>query len=140
MKESRTMDIARARDLLDAYGADPARWPAAERTALSAFIAEFPEAARARDRAEMLDRVLDRAGTQAPSDRVRAQILSAAPIRSDDWLESLRAAFGSLWRPAAALAFSLVVGIGLDLMNPAFEPEDDEVALLVLGPGWDETR
>ncbi len=134
------MDIARAHQLLDAYGADPACWPAAERIALSEFIAESPEAARVRARAATLDHVLNQAGTYAPSDRVRAQILAAAPIRSDDWLDGMRAAFGSLWRPAAVLAFSLVVGIGLGIMNPVFEPEDEEIALLVLGPGWDETQ
>lgn len=140
MTERTTMDIARAHQLLHAYGADSSHWPAAERTALSEFVAESREAAQARARAATLDHVLNQAGTYAPSDRVRARILTAAPIRSDDWLDGLRAAFGSLWRPAAALAFSLVVGMGLGIMNPAFEPGDDETALLVLGPGWDETQ
>ena len=103
------------------------------------FIAKSPEAARMRDRAALLDRMLDQASTHPPSERVRTTILSTAPGPSDDWLYGLRAAFGPLWLPAAALAACLAFGIGLGTLTPPAEPSDDEIAMLLLGPGWEET-
>lgn len=71
--------------LLEAYGSDRSRWPAAMRLRLSAFIASEPKARRALAEAEALDRVLDRAPfvsvdrQQALAQRIVAAATGAAP-------------------------------------------------------------
>lgn len=55
------MKRARLIDILDAYGADPARWPDVEREAAQALLARSAEAARAVAEARRLDALLDRA-------------------------------------------------------------------------------
>jgi hypothetical protein len=53
--------------LLDAYGADPARWPDAERDAAMAMINADPTLAARRDEAAVLDGLLMQAETPQPS-------------------------------------------------------------------------
>jgi hypothetical protein len=74
------MDQVRLRALLDAYGADPERWPEAERTAAQSLLAGS-EAARAElAAAAALDATLDAlAEPPAPSPALSARILAAAP-------------------------------------------------------------
>lgn len=52
------MKPARLQEILDAYGADPRRWPSVERADAEALLAHSAEARRARDEAFRLDRVL----------------------------------------------------------------------------------
>jgi len=51
--------LDRVRTLLDAYGADPARWPAAERAAALELLARSPDARACRVAAARLDDALD---------------------------------------------------------------------------------
>ena len=53
------MTIERLRQILDAFGADPARWPKAERDGALALLATSPEAQRLRDEARRLDALLN---------------------------------------------------------------------------------
>jgi hypothetical protein len=53
------MTLTRFRYLLDAYGADLRRWPAAEQDDAAALLAASPEAAEARRAAQRLDRSLE---------------------------------------------------------------------------------
>ena len=55
------MTIERLRQILDAFGADPARWPKAERDSALALLAHSPEAQRLREEARQLDSVLNEA-------------------------------------------------------------------------------
>jgi len=55
------MKLNRFRQLLDAYGADPARWPEAERAEALALLARSRRARDAAEAARALDRLLDRA-------------------------------------------------------------------------------
>jgi anti-sigma factor RsiW len=53
------LSLDRAREILAAYGANPARWPTGERDALSALIAAQPELAQAVAQAQALDQALE---------------------------------------------------------------------------------
>ena len=75
------MDLKRLHTLLDAYGADPGRWPAAERVPALALVERSPEARRARDAAAALDRVLDLAPDVEPSLDLGARVLANVPRR-----------------------------------------------------------
>jgi hypothetical protein len=96
------MDEARIAAILAAYGADPARWPEAERHAAQAWAAANAarfEALAADARA--VDALLaSDARDSAPGDLLRARILRAAPKPG---------AFGV--RAVAALAASAVLGV-----------------------------
>src|SRR6266702_3414702 len=61
------MTLQRLQQLLDAYGADPERWPAEERLAALALLAHSPEAQTQREQ------------VAHPSAELAARILAAAP-------------------------------------------------------------
>ncbi len=89
--------------VLASYGADPARWPAAERAALLPYLAEAAEASKD---ARRIDRLLDLApfhslplGLEA---RLLARIRTPAPARFD---------LG--WSAALPLVASLALGVYL---------------------------
>lgn len=100
-----TMDEARFRALLNAYGADQKRWPEAERAAAAAFAAEQPDVAEhALNEAAALDRQLDAAPTQEPSAALMGRVLASAPTgasRPRD-LAAAGAQAGSWWRGLAS--------------------------------------
>jgi hypothetical protein len=74
-----SISYERLRQLLDAYGGNPDRWPQEEREAALALLETSPEARAARDRAADLDAILDRApAEEAPSD-LATRILNTAP-------------------------------------------------------------
>lgn len=118
------MSMARLRAILDAYGAEPRRWPAAERAGAEALIAASAEARALRDEAAALDDVLASAVAPAPSSALRAAVLQAAPRpqAASGFTENLRGLWQSLlstlggelggWRPAGAtLGVALLLGI-----------------------------
>src|SRR5262249_61702206 len=73
------MTLDRFAVLLDAYGADPARWPDTERAAARALLDRSSEARARRDAAAALDALLDRAATVEPSSALAERILAQAP-------------------------------------------------------------
>jgi len=73
------MPLARFRALLDAYGAQPERWPADEREAARALLGQSPEAQRWRDTSARLDTVLDLAPPEPASSALIERILAATP-------------------------------------------------------------
>ncbi len=109
-----TMTIERLTEIVDAYGADPLRWPAAERIAAQAFAARDARAAAVVAQAQLLDGLLDAVPAQAPSAALTARVLASRPKVS-----RLRALWNDLfpgtplWRPAAGLAAALVLGVGV---------------------------
>ncbi|MFN4284299.1 MAG: hypothetical protein ACK4NA_16850 [Alphaproteobacteria bacterium] len=138
----KAMSLRRLIELLDAYGASPQRWPAAERGEAQALIARIealgaPEeraALRAAiDDADTLDGAL--AGAFAPvPDAALARLTAAVafppprakPSRRFDPFAVLGSMFGSLFKPAAALgaamaALGLFVGFAVD---PAYSNGD----------------
>ncbi|MBU6372804.1 MAG: hypothetical protein KJS97_08755 [Alphaproteobacteria bacterium] len=103
------MDEKRFRDILDAYGGAPRRWPADERAAAEAFLRDRPEAAQWVAEAAALDATLDAADADAaprgPSDLLVRRLLTAAP-RSAPLPRFAGAAL------AAALAMGVLLGFG----------------------------
>ena len=105
-----TMDIGRFEQIIDAYGADPRRWPDAERQGAGALLAASEEARRIVAGAAALDALLDSAAGPVPSEVLAARVLRAAPKGSSligrvGWVSSAG------W--AAAAAAGLVVGLSL---------------------------
>jgi hypothetical protein len=76
-----TMTLQRLRQLLDAYGASPDRWPAEERAAAVALLADSVEVQSQRDAAACLDALLDLAPVVPPSTELAARVLAATPVQ-----------------------------------------------------------
>jgi len=160
------MTSSRLHAILDAYGADPARWPAAERDAALALLARSPEARRQHDAAARLDALLDASPIEVPSPALAARVLRATPrprvVRLERWaaiaaplaaaavlvLWLVRApapapltadaiaALGTFSTPTDTLLFST----GSDLVDlPGCS--EGELGCIDLGAGWtDESR
>jgi hypothetical protein len=81
-----SMTLHRLRALLDAYGANPRCWPAAERESALALLAVSAEARALRADAARLDAMLDLVPAPAPSAELRAHALvGAPPVRRGRW-------------------------------------------------------
>ncbi len=115
-ERNNAMTEARFAELLAAYGADAARWPAAEREAAAAFAAQFPERAAALAAPEAaLDALLALDERSAsPSAALEARILAQAP-RGAGVVVPLqrRRVAGQDVRMLAALAACAVLGVAL---------------------------
>ena len=136
-KGSRSMDLARLREILDAFGAEPRRWPTAERAAVEALIANSPEAASLHEDAAALDMLMDLSAPPDPSPELMARIL--ADRESAGWRAALWP-FGPVWQPVSAMAFAAVLGIAIgaaapDIVIPDFgDSAIAEVESLAFGP------
>lgn len=111
------MDLARFGTLLEAYGAEPSRWPAAERAAAEAFAAEHASTVSPLLReARALDAALSQAlAVDAPShDLLAARILRLRP-----------AAMALDRRALVALAACAVFGVLLGYGGAVLAPPSD---------------
>jgi hypothetical protein len=79
MDHPSTMSLERLRALLDAYGANPDRWPPEERAAALALLEQSPQAQRWRDASARIDALLDHAPGFEVSATLIDRILAAAP-------------------------------------------------------------
>lgn len=105
------MDKARFEALIAAYGADPRRWPAAERAEAQAFATrEGVDLSEARS----LDALLDHAPQPAPlNDLLAARILAARK-------RSRNVGGGAVWTAmAACMVGGVLLGVGAGLNAPA---------------------
>lgn len=105
-----TMRLDRFRELLDAYGAEPRRWPEAERASAEQFMAENAVARALADEARGLDAWLDAGWSPETSELTVARVVRAAPSPRAI-LSRLGLASGVGW--AAAAAAGLLVGLSL---------------------------
>ena len=108
------MGLDRFRELLEAYGAEPRRWPANERAMAQALLGENPQARDIRAKAATIDALLDRNAPLAPpiidaeiligqiTDKPQAQVLAFRPTR--------RPATGSFWLKVGSLAAAAMIG------------------------------
>lgn len=114
------MDIDRFNAILEAYGADPARWPDAERVSAETFLKADSDAKAAFDHAAELDALIAPAAiAPAASDMLTARLLRAVP----------RPEFLGDWKHvAAAAALALVVGLGGGYASGALVPASDDEA------------
>jgi len=140
------MDPERLNELIDAYGAEPARWPAAERAAAQALLARTP-AARARlAEAAALDSRLDSWTGNAPAlDPAR---LAAAASAGPQPRPLSRPRPAMRWTPfawqgaaglaAAALAGFLIGWSGLDttLTVPTADNIDTVAMAIIEDATW----
>lgn len=119
--------------LLDAYGAEPARWPADQRAAALALVLASPEARRLLEGAKAVDRLLDREPAPAVGPdrvgRVVAATLAALPAerRRGVW-HAVLALFAPRpgWAPAVGLAACAAAGVlvGVETNLAATLPAD----------------
>jgi ferric-dicitrate binding protein FerR (iron transport regulator) len=105
--------------LIDAYGADPARWPEDERAAAERHLADDPSARAALEEARRLDALLGR--LPAPPEAPSIALPMALPAQRRPALQRLlhvgRGATWSLWPRFAALAMASVLGVLIGLSN-----------------------
>ena len=109
-------------DLLDAYGADPARWPGEDpRRAAAWALIESRDAAALQSltAAAALDRALDSAPPPPPSAALTGAVLRAAQLTGS----GLPGRFGLLlnpafFRPAGALACAMLLGLAVGSWSP----------------------
>ena len=108
------MNRERFFSIVDAYGAEPRRWPEAERAAALAHLEADGEAAARVREAAGLDAVLDESRPLAPSAALRSRVVAAAPRarRSPARL--------GWWAPGAGLVAAGVAGLmfGAALLAP----------------------
>lgn len=128
------MTPERVSAIIEAYGASPARWPAAERDDALALIAEQPERFATAQAAEAeLDALLG-SGSMQPSDLLERRIMRALPEpRSTGWNWRAPAA------AAAAVLLAVSVGVGSGVFTPVEEPSIEELyadALYSYGMDW----
>ena len=124
------MGLERFERLVDAYGADPHRWPQAERAEGEALIACDARARALLDAAAELDALLDSAPAAEPSDILRNRVLGAA-ARAQPAVIRMGWMSGAGW--AAAAAAGVLVGVsGGQQMSQAWEAD----AILEQASAW----
>lgn len=116
------MGLERFEQLLDAYGADPRRWPQAERAAAEALLAGSADARARVEAAAELDGLLGLTTTIEPSDLLRQRVLRAAPkggaaISRFGWFS------GAGWAAAAAAGVLVGVSVGQQI-NRAWQADE----------------
>lgn len=116
--------LARFEALLDAYGAEPRRWPADRRAAAEALLARSPEARALQAAARRLDALLDAAPAAPAPAHLVGRVIAAAPrprARRGGWLAA--------WlKPAAGIVAAALLGLALGVIVSPFEGGASEVA------------
>lgn len=113
-------------ELVDIYGAEPRRWPQAQRQAAIAFMENRPEEVESILRAaQSLDMVLDRYIVPGPSAKLIRAVTDSAP--------SMRSAARRirLWRQglsfaAVGLAGALAGALAIAVLIPMSVPRDED--------------
>jgi len=102
--------LNRFRDLLGAYGADPKRWPPAERARALLLLGNSTEAEALRREAAALDSLLDQAPRPALP-RIEAAILVARiTAQPQETYRSHQRLQNMLWLRAVGLAAAALIG------------------------------
>lgn len=133
------IDLQRLRELIDAYGAEPRRWPDTERSAALSLLDASPQARGWLAQARATDALLDGAHACPAPAALRERLLASTPSSRRDW----RASIATLWSElggwnlagpalAAGLALGLGMGVGLSPL-PAAESMDEDVLFQLAG-------
>jgi hypothetical protein len=101
--------LARFRALLDAYGAEPGRWPAAERASALALLQESEGAEAARNEAAPLDALLDQAPRPSPPRLEATELARRVTAAAQDTVRPYRIRNAVVLR-AVGLAAAALVG------------------------------
>ncbi|MCR9175493.1 MAG: hypothetical protein NXI19_05760 [Alphaproteobacteria bacterium] len=122
----------RVLELIDAYGAVPARWPATERAPAMDLVARTPDLRIAMETAAVLDEMLDTRPTPMPNPALRVELKKIPDQRHGlDWLSALWP-FGAPWRPAMGLAAALAVGLLVGAVSPPADTLTGDSAEIML--------
>ncbi|RDU96138.1 hypothetical protein DWV00_25440 [Trinickia dinghuensis] len=104
------MTPRRFAQIVDAYGADPSRWPTGERAAACAFAQAYPDEARTRlEEAAALDACLSADIVEPASRSLQRRIVASAKPPGHRPARGARAA--RWWLPGAAIAGAGVAGL-----------------------------
>ena len=124
-----TMTQDRLRQLLDAYGASPERWPDDERGAAIVLLSESNAARGLRDEAARLDALLDLVPARQPSPQLIERALAGAPNdrRQARWRRLTIVAV-----PLAAAAAAVFLWL-MPQRDPTSIPETPQYAIEDLG-------
>jgi hypothetical protein len=121
------LSLTRAEEILNAYGAEPERWPEDERGDLLQLLAESPELQALRKSASQLDDLLDEWQPEVINHTdISVGSLPAQTQPKQHWTDQLAAIFlpGLLgWRQAALAAAPLTLGFIWGLSG---EPPSDD--------------
>lgn len=147
------MGEARFAALVDAYGANPVRWPASERAAAERWINSSPVAQAAAAKARRLDEVLSATDVPTAPPALQNKLLADFMRISQrpSLPRTIRAAANivwpgvPVWQPAFAFGLALAIGIGIAVLMPLDELQADDLASSVfalggapdIGPGQD---
>lgn len=151
------MELERLKQIIDAYGGNPQRWPLAERQTAQALLDISPTARQWQQEALQLDTLLDHIAEALPPARLKNHILaSIASQEMDIWQWFAQWLWGStliqhLWRPALVLGVPIFLGISLGYslayqqlqLNESIEIAQNEFATLLYPDsqnltGWTE--
>jgi hypothetical protein len=118
-------------ELLDRYGGDPTRWPAARARGVELALAESAAAAREAQAARALDAWLDGLRRHEAPVGLEATIMArVARLDQVERADSLERFVGwltaRLWRPVLVGALPVLAGLAIGLATP--EPTDTDLA------------
>jgi hypothetical protein len=102
--------LVRFQAMLEAYGAEPARWPAKERAEALSLLADSAEAATLREEAAALDSLLDLAPAPAPARLAAGAVAQRISRQPQETIAPYRHLSNMLWVRAAGLAAAAVIG------------------------------
>lgn len=125
-KMTSQMTSLRFIQLLESYGAQPARWPQDERDSAMAFAQKFEDAKTLLSEAGTLDAALSDNVAPAPSDILKARILRSAQAETTAPDITVTSKAKSL--PLRAIAATLLVGIFVGLGSGYLSPQTSEDA------------
>lgn len=124
----------RFKSLVEAYGGDPARWPAGEREAAERLLRSSAMAQAAAAEAVRLDQALSAARDVPVAGALDARVMADFDRAARRW--SLRKFAGALadavwpgaplWQPACAFGLALVIGVGLAAFAPLDPGRSDD--------------
>lgn len=122
------MNRERFEQVLAAYGADPKRWPEAERAALEAYAAANADASSVLAEARATDALLDAAREPlAPNPQLAARILNAAPRKA---ARAVSFDTRARWALAACALLGVIAGYGGGRFAPSAPADDTEAMAL----------
>ncbi|HOT09860.1 MAG TPA: hypothetical protein PK710_08825 [Polyangiaceae bacterium] len=126
--QTKQVKLDRFAELVEAYGANPKRWPEDERDAALMWLESSEDARRLVEEANHLDRWLESAGSITPSPALKGRIMAQMPRVSEvplspwmRWVERIWP-FGPTWQPVAALVAAAMLGVTFGVVMP----ESDE--------------
>ena len=136
MGDGSQMSEARFKAIVDAYGANPAHWPASEREAAERLLGSSTAAKAVATEAAPLDRVLSTARQGSMSSDLEARIMAdyeRSARRRSPWRLLVSAAEtvwpgAPLWQPACALGLALAIGVGVAAFVPLDVRQVDDSA------------